>query len=156
MSKEEKVIATNRKAFHDFFIEETYEAGIALQGTEVKSLRSGKANLKDSYARIDRGEVYLYNMHIAPYDQGNIWNHEPRRTRKLLLHKAEIRKLIGKTKEKGYTLVPLKVYFSGSHAKLELALAKGKLLHDKRRAIAEKTAKRELERELKERTYGKK
>lgn len=128
---------------------------MALQGTEVKSLRLGKANLKDSYARVDKNEVYLYNMHIAPYEQGNIWNHEPRRKRKLLLHKAEIRKLIGKTKEKGYTLVPLKVYFSGPRAKLELALAKGKLLHDKRRAIADKTAKRELERALKERTIGK-
>jgi SsrA-binding protein len=99
MAKEEKVVATNRKAFHDFFIEETFETGMALQGTEVKSLRLGKANLKDSYARIDKNEVYLYNMHIAPYEQGNIWNHEPRRKRKLLLHKSEIRKLIGKTKE---------------------------------------------------------
>ena len=147
----EKIVATNRKAYHDYFIEETYEAGIALRGTEVKSLRAGRANLKDSYARLVNDELFLCNMHIAPYEYGNIYNHEPKRTRKLLMHKGEIRRLGGKVKERGYTLIPLRLYFSGNVAKIELGLAKGKHLYDKRRTIAEKTAKREMERALRER-----
>jgi SsrA-binding protein len=147
-----KVVTENRKARHDYFIEETYEAGLALTGTEVKSLRAGKANLQDSFARVENNEVFLYNMHISPYDQGNRFNHEPKRTRKLLLHKSEIRRLIGKTREKGLTLVPLKVYFNQRGiAKLELALAKGKKLYDKRDDIASKDANREIARALRER-----
>jgi len=143
------VIATNKKAFHDYFIEERYEAGIVLVGTEVKSLRERKANLRDSFAQFKKSEVYLYNMHISPYVHGKYSNHEPYRARKLLLHKREIRKLVGKIKEKGYALVPLRVYFSGSFAKVELGLGKGKRLYDKRREIAKKTAEREIARELK-------
>ncbi|MBO8168424.1 MAG: SsrA-binding protein SmpB [Thermoanaerobacteraceae bacterium] len=147
-----KIITENRKAKHDYHIEEVYEAGIALKGTEVKSLRAGKANLKDSFARVENGEVILYNMHISPYEQGNRFNHDSKRKRKLLLHKSEIRRLIGKTRERGYALVPLKAYFNERGiAKIELALAKGKKLHDKRRDIAERDAKREIERALKER-----
>jgi len=146
-----KVVATNRRARHDYFIEETYEAGLSLLGTEVKSLRAGRASIKDSFARIENREVYLYNMHIPPYEYGNIANHDPIRTRKLLLNKAEIRKLIGKAKERGYTLIPLKVYFKRGYAKVELALAKGKQLYDKRRVLAEKAAEREVERVFKER-----
>jgi len=146
-----KVVTDNRKARHDYFIEETYEAGMALTGTEVKSLRAGRANLQDSFARVENGEVLLYNMHISPYDQGNRFNHDPKRVRKLLMHKAEIRRLIGKTQEKGLTLVPLKVYFnSRGLAKLELALARGKKLHDKREAMAERDAKREMAKALRE------
>lgn len=144
-------MATNRRARHDYFIEETYEAGLSLLGTEVKSLRAGRASIKDSFARIENREVYLYNMHIPPYEYGNIANHDPIRTRKLLLNKAEIRKLIGKVKERGYTLIPLKVYFKRGYAKVELALAKGKQLYDKRRVLAEKAAEREVERVFKER-----
>lgn len=152
MSKDAiKPIASNRKAYHDFFIEETYEAGIELKGTEVKSLRAGKANLKDSYATIRGREAFVVGLHISPYAAGNIHNVDPVRTRRLLLHKRELRTLIGKTQEKGYTLVPTKLYFKGSRAKLELGLAKGKKLHDKRRAMADKEAKREMERGLKER-----
>jgi SsrA-binding protein len=146
-----KVVATNRRARHDYFIEETYEAGLSLLGTEVKSLRAGRASIKDGFARIENREVYLYNMHIPPYEYGNIANHDPTRTRKLLLNKVEIRRLTGKVKERGYTLIPLKVYFKRGYAKVELALAKGKLLYDKRRALAEKAAKREVERVFKER-----
>lgn len=146
-----KPIATNRKAYHDFFIDETLEAGIELKGTEVKSLRAGRANLKDSYATIRDDEAFVVGLHISPYEQGNIQNVDPDRTRRLLLHKSEIRMLIGKTREKGYTLVPTKLYFRGSRAKLELGLARGKKLHDKRRTLAEKEAKREMERGLKER-----
>ena len=146
-----KVVATNRRARHDYFIEETYDAGLSLLGTEVKSLRAGRASIKDSFARIENREVYLYNMHIPPYEYGNIANHDPIRTRKLLLNKAEIRKLIGKAKERGYTLIPLKVYFKRGYAKVELALAKGKQLYDKRRVLAEKAAEREVERVFKER-----
>lgn len=146
-----KVITDNRKARHDYFIEETYEAGLVLTGTEVKSLRMGRANLQDSFARVENGEVLLYDMHISPYEQGNRFNHDPKRVRKLLLNKAEIRRLIGKTQEKGLTLVPLKVYFnSRGLAKVELALAKGKKLYDKRAAIAERDAKREMEKALRE------
>ncbi len=149
-----KIIAENRKARHDYFIHETVEAGIVLTGTEVKSLRAGKANLKDSYASVDKGEAFLFNMHISPYDQGNMFNHEPLRTRKLLLHKMEISKLIGKTKEKGYTLVPLKLYFTRGKAKVELALATGKKLYDKRDSMAERDAKREMDRVMRDRQKG--
>ena len=145
------VVVTNRKARHDYHIEGTYEAGLVLQGTEVKSLRDSKANLVDSYAGLRQGEAFLYNLHISPYSHGNIENHEPKRTRKLLLHKEEIRKLVGKLKEKGYTLVPLRIYFSGNRAKVELGLGKGKKLFDKRKAIAEKTAQRDVERAVRER-----
>ncbi|MBP2645928.1 MAG: smpB [Firmicutes bacterium] len=145
-----KIVAENRKARHDYHIHENYETGIALTGTEVKSLRAGKANLKDSYARIDNGELMLHNMHISPYDPGNRFNHEPMRTRKLLMHRYEINKLIGKTKEKGYTLVPLKLYFTRGKAKLELGLATGKKTYDKRQDIAERDAKREVARAFRE------
>ena len=147
---EEKVFAKNRKAFHDYHIEETFEAGMVLTGTEVKSIRSGKINLKDSYARVENNEVYIHNMHISPYEQGNRFNHEPLRKRKLLLHRREISRLIGLTREKGYTLVPIKVYPKKGFIKLEIALAKGKKLYDKRDALAEKEAKREVERAFKE------
>ncbi len=147
-----KVIATNRKARHDFFIEETYEAGIVLTGTEVKSIRRGKVNLKDSYAQVDNGEVFIYNMHISPYEQGNIYNVDPVRKRKILLNKREINKLIGYTAQKGMTLVPLKIYFNDRGlVKLEIAVARGKKLYDKREAIAKKDAQRRIEKELKER-----
>ncbi|MDD4753437.1 MAG: SsrA-binding protein SmpB [Desulfitobacteriaceae bacterium] len=145
-----KIVTDNRKARHEFFIVETYEAGMALQGTEVKSLRAGKANLQDAFARVENGEIYLYNMHISPYEQGNRFNHDPKRTRKLLMHKYEINKLFGKVREKGLTLVPLKVYFSRGRAKVELALAQGKKLYDKRDAQAEKDAKREMAKQFKE------
>ena len=147
-----KIVAENRKARHDYAIHETYETGIALVGTEVKALRAGKANLKDSYAAVTKSaEVYLYNMHISPYEQGNQFNHEPLRDRKLLLHKAEIKKLIGKTREKGFTLVPVKLYFAHGKVKVELALATGKKLYDKRRDMADRAAKRDLDRVMKER-----
>lgn len=151
MEKGIKIVAENRKARHDYHIHETYEAGIALTGTEVKSLRAGKANLKDSYARIDNGELMLHNMHISPYEQGNRFNHEPLRTRRLLMHRYEINKLIGKTQEKGYTLVPLKLYFTRGKAKVELALATGKKTYDKRQDIAARDAKREIDRAFRER-----
>ena len=144
-----KIITDNRKARHDYFIQETYETGIALTGTEVKSLRQGKVNLKDSFARIDNGEVFLHNMHISTYEQGNQFNHEPLRSRKLLLHKNEIMKLIGLTKEKGHTLVPLNLYFKAGIVKATLAVATGKKLYDKRQALAEKESKREIERNFK-------
>ncbi len=146
-----KVIAQNRKATHDYFIEETYEAGMVLQGTEIKSIRAGRVNLKDSFARVENGEVYLYGLHISPYEQGNRFNHDPERTRKLLLHKEEIRKLIGATKEKGYALIPLKIYIRNGFAKVELALAKGKKLYDKRQTMAKRDAQREIERAFRER-----
>ncbi len=145
-----KVLASNKKALHDYFIEETYEAGIVLTGTEIKSLRLGRANLKDSFARISGGEVFLHNMHISPFEQGNRFNHEPTRARKLLLHREEISKLIGLTKERGYALVPLKIYLKGGFAKVELALAKGKKLYDKRETIARRDADREIARALRE------
>jgi len=145
-----KLIAQNKKAFHDFFIEETFECGIELVGTEVKSLREGRVNLKDSYASISNGEVYIKNMHISPYEKGNIFNKDPLRERKLLLHKYEILKLVGKIKEKGYSLIPTKVYLKNSLMKVELALAKGKKLYDKREDIARKDAKRDMERKLKD------
>ncbi len=149
---ERKIITENRKARHDYHVVETYEAGIALTGTEVKSLRVGKANLRDSFARIENGEVILYDMHISPYEQGNRYNHDPKRERKLLLHKSEIRRLIGKTKETGMALIPLKAYFNEwGLAKIELALAKGKKLYDKRQDIARRDANREIQRALRER-----
>ena len=149
-----KMIANNKKAYHDYFILDTYEAGIALAGTEVKSLRMGKCSIKESFIRIEDGEVFIYGMHISPYEKGNIFNKDPLRVRKLLLHKSEINKLIGKTKEKGMAIVPLKVYFSKSLVKVEIGLAKGKKLYDKRDDIAKKDQKREAEREFKIRNFG--
>lgn len=146
-----KVVARNKKARHDYTIEETYEAGIVLTGTEIKSVRAGKANLQDSYARIKDGEVFLLNLHISPFEQGNRFNHDPTRTRKLLLHKDEIRKLIGKTKLKGYSLIPLDLHLRNGFCKVELALAKGKKLYDKRQDMAKRDAQREMERAFKER-----
>ena len=146
---EEKNITVNRKASHEYFILQTIEAGIALMGTEVKSLRQGKANLVDGYAKIENGEVWLVNVNISEYTQGNINNHDPRRDRKLLLNRSEIRKLIGKTKEKGLTLIPLRLYFKNGKVKVELALAKGKKVYDKRHTIAKKDFQREQERRIK-------
>jgi len=149
--KGEKVVATNRKAFHDYHIEERLEAGIMLRGTEVKSLRDGLVNLRDSYASVNHGEVFLHNCHINPYSHGNIMNHEPLRTRKLLLHQKEITQLIGKTQQKGLTLIPLRIYFGPrGHAKVELALAKGKKQYDRRETIKEREAGREVERAMKD------
>jgi SsrA-binding protein len=148
----EKVVASNRKAFHDYFIEERYEAGIMLQGTEVKSLREGRVNLQDSYASVRGTEVFLHQCHISPYSHGNIMNHDPTRVRKLLLHKQEIHKLLGKTQQKGLTLIPLRIYFSKrGHAKVELGLAKGKKLYDRRESIKSREAGREVQRAIKER-----
>ena len=144
-----KLIANNKKAYHDYFIEEKYEAGISLHGTEVKSLRMGKCSIKESFIRIENGEVLIYGMHISPYEKGNIFNKDPLRVKKLLLHKKEINKMLGKIAEKGYTLVPLRVYFKGSLAKVEIGLAKGKKLYDKRDDIAKKDQKREAQREFK-------
>lgn len=144
-----KLIANNKKAFHDYFIEDTYEAGISLAGTEVKSLRMGKCSIKESFIRIENGEVMIYGMHISPYEKGNIFNKDPLRVRKLLMHKYEINKLTGKMKEKGMTLVPLKVYFKGSLVKVEVGLARGKKLYDKRQDIAKKDMRREAEKDFK-------
>ena len=145
----QKLIANNKKAYHDFFILDTYEAGIALHGTEVKSLRMGKCSIKESFIRIERGEVYVYGMHISPYEKGNIFNKDPLRVRKLLLHKREILKLSGEITQKGYTLVPLSVYLKGSLVKVEVGLAKGKKLYDKRETLAKKDQRREVEKEFK-------
>ena len=147
--KDTKLIANNKKAYHDYFIEDTYEAGIELVGTEVKSLRMGKCSVKESFIRIDKGEVFIYGMHISPYEKGNIFNKDPLRTRRLLLHKTEIRKLLAKAAQKGYTIVPLKVYFKNSLVKVEIGLARGKKLYDKREAIAKKDMAREAERDFK-------
>lgn len=144
-----KIVAQNRKARHEYHILETWEAGLVLEGTEVKSLRDGKANLKDSYARVVNGEVYLYNLHISPYDRGNRYNHEPMRDRKLLLHKREIRKMKGRVEEKGHALIALKIYFKDGKAKLELGLGKGKKLYDKRADIAKRDSDRDIERSMK-------
>ena len=151
MSKEKdsRLIANNKKAYHDYFIEEKYEAGVSLHGTEVKSLRMGKCSIKESFIRIENGEVYVYGMHISPYEKGNIFNKDPLRPKKLLMHRAEIRKLQGKIAEKGYTLVPLQVYFKNSLVKVEIGLAKGKKLYDKRQDIAKKDQRREAERDFK-------
>ncbi len=143
-----KIISTNRKAYHDYFIEETYEAGISLLGTEVKSLREGRVNLKDSYAIIKDNEVFLLNCHISPYSHGNIQNHDPIRTRKLLLHRKEISKLWGKLSQRGFTLVPLNIYFKKGKAKVEIGLCKGKRQYEKRETIKEKEARREIQRHL--------
>lgn len=144
-----KLIANNKKAYHDYFIEEKYEAGLVLHGTEVKSLRQGKCSIKESFIRIENGEMFIYGMHISPYEKGNIFNKDPLRPKKLLLHKREIMKLLGKIKEKGYTLVPLQVYFTSGRAKIEIGLAKGKKLYDKREDIAKKDQRRESERDFK-------
>lgn len=150
MGKEElKLVANNKKAYHDYFIEDKYEAGIALHGTEVKSLRMGKCSIKESFIRIENGEMFAYGMHISPYEKGNIFNKDPLRVKKLLLHKYEINKLAGKLAEQGYTLVPLQVYFSKGRAKMEIGLAKGKKLYDKRQDIAKKDQRRENERDFK-------
>jgi SsrA-binding protein len=150
---EKKIVCQNRKARHEYFIEESFEAGMVLYGPEVKSLRDGRANLTDSYAKVKRGEVYLYNMHISPYPFAHHVNLDPVRTRKLLLNRKEIKRLVGKSEEKGYTLVPLKVFFSGGWAKVELGMAKGKKKADKRQAIKEKDMKRDMERERKRSRY---
>ena len=150
MSKEsKKLIANNKKAYHEYFLEEQYEAGIALHGTEVKSLRMGKCSIKEAFVRIENDEVIIYQMHISPYEKGNIFNRDPLRPKKLLMHKAEINKLKAKIAEKGYTLVPVEVYFKGSLVKVEIALAKGKKLYDKRADIAKKDMRREAERDFK-------
>ena len=150
MSKEGmKLIANNKKAYHDYFIEETYEAGIALAGTEVKSLRMGQCSIKEAYVGVEAGEMYIYHMHINPYEKGNIFNKDPLRPKKLLVHKKEIGKLAGKIAQQGYTLVPLQVYFKGSLVKVEFGLAKGKKLYDKRQDIAKKDQRREAERDFK-------
>lgn len=150
MSKDsKKLIANNKKAYHEYFLEEKFEAGIELHGTEVKSLRCGKCSIKESFVRIENEEVIIYQMHIPPYEKGNIFNRDPLRPKKLLMHKEEIRRLMGKIAEKGYTLVPVEVYFKGGRVKVEIALAKGKKLYDKRADIAKKDMRREAEREFK-------
>ncbi len=147
----QKLIANNKKAYHDYFIDETYEAGVVLHGTEVKSMRMGKCSIKESFIRIENGEVFVYGMHVSPYEKGNIFNKDPLRVKKLLMHKAEINRLAGKAAEKGYTLVPLQVYFKEGKVKVEIGLARGKKLYDKREDIAKKDARREIEREFKAR-----
>mgnify|MGYP001032076474 FL=1 len=154
MAKEkepQKLIANNKKAYHEYFIDETYEAGIALHGTEVKSMRMGKCSIKESFIRIEDGEVFVYGMHVSPYEKGNIFNKDPLRVKKLLMHKYEINKLAGKVAEKGYTLVPLQVYFKNGRVKTQIGLARGKKLYDKRESIAKKDQRREMEREFKAR-----
>ncbi|OES46201.1 SsrA-binding protein SmpB [Domibacillus iocasae] len=151
---EGKVLAQNKKARHDYFIEETYEAGLVLLGTEIKAIRAGRVNLKDSFARIRNGELFVHNMHISPYEQGNIHNHEPLRTRKLLLHRKQINALIGETKEAGYSIVPLKLYLKDGYAKLLIGLAKGKKKYDKRDDLKQKEAKRDIERAFRDRQKG--
>ena len=147
--KQSRIIAQNKKAYHDFFVEETYEAGIELSGTEVKSLRRGNANLKDSFCRIEDGEIFAYGIHISPYEQGNIFNKDPLRVKKLLMHRREINKLFGLISQKGYTLVPLSLYFSGSRVKVQLALCTGKKLYDKRESDAKRSAARDIYRAMK-------
>lgn len=150
-SSEGRTLAQNRKARHDYFIEETYEAGIVLRGTEIKSVRKGSVNIKDAHARIKNGEMFLLNMHISPYERGNRYNHDPVRTRKLLMHRKQIDKLYGSTKEKGYSLIPLKVYIKNGYAKVLIGLAKGKKKYDKRETLKRRTAQREMERAMRER-----
>ena len=147
--KQSRIIAQNKKAYHDFFVEETYEAGIELSGTEVNSLRRGNANLKDSFCRIEDGEIFAYGIHISPYEQGNIFNKDPLRVKKLLMHRREINKLFGLVSQKGYTLVPLSLYFSGSRVKVQLALCTGKKLYDKRESDAKRSAARDIDRAMK-------
>lgn len=156
MAKEKgsRLIANNKKAYHDYFIEENLEAGIALHGTEVKSLRMGKCSIKESFIRIENEEVYIYGMHISPYEKGNIFNKDPLRVRKLLLHRSEISKMAGQIKQKGYTLIPLKVYFRGSLVKVEIGLCRGKKLYDKRQDIAKRDQLREAQRDFKVRNFG--
>ena len=151
MAKKEsqKLVANNKKAYHDYFIDETYEAGIVLHGTEVKSMRMGKCSVKESFIRIENGEMFVYGMHVSPYEKGNIFNKDPLRVKKLLLHKYEINKMAGKVAERGYTLVPLQVYFKEGKVKVEIGLARGKKLYDKRADIAKKDIKREAEKEFK-------
>ena len=144
-----KLVANNKKAYHDYFIDDTYEAGIVLAGTEVKSVRAGKCSIKESFIKIDKGEVYVYGMHISPYEKGNIFNKDPLRPRRLLMHKREILRLFAKVKQDGYALVPLSVYFRGPRVKLEIGLAKGKKLYDKRASAAAKDARREMDRAMK-------
>ncbi len=153
MKTDKRVVAQNKKAYHDYFIEETYEAGIELFGTEVKSIRQGKLNLKDSWCSVVEGEIFINGMHVSPYEQGNIFNRDPMRVRKLLMHKREIIKLFSLTKQDGYSLIPLSVYFLGSKVKVEIGLCKGKKLHDKRATDAERSAKRDIERAMKERQH---
>ena len=148
-----KIIAQNKKAYHDYFVDEKYEAGIALFGTEVKSIRVGGVNLKDSYYSFEKGEMFVIGMHVSPYEQGNIFNREPLRERKLLMHRREIMKLQGLVQQKGYTLVPLSLYFSGSHVKVEVGLCRGKKLYDKRDADAQRQANRDIDRHMKDRSY---
>ncbi len=155
MSKEAmKLVANNKKAYHDYFVDEKIEAGLVLHGTEVKSLRMGKCSIKESFIRIENGEMFVYGMHISPYEKGNIFNKDPLRVKKLLLHKSEINKLTGKIKEKGFTIVPLQVYFKDGKAKMEIGLCRGKKLYDKRQDIAKKDMKREAEKEFKIRNFG--
>ncbi len=155
MAKESmKLVANNKKAYHDYFVDEKYEAGLVLHGTEVKSLRLGKCSIKEAFIRIENGEVWVYGMHISPYEMGNIFNKDPLRPKKLLMHKAEINKLLGKIKEKGITLVPLQVYFKDGRAKIEVGLCRGKKLYDKRQDIAKKDQRREAEKEFKIRNLG--
>ena len=149
-----KLVANNKKAYHDYFVEEKVEAGLVLHGTEVKSLRMGKCSIKESFIRIENGEVFVYGMHISPYEKGNIFNKDPLRIKKLLLHKSEINKMTGKIKEKGFTIVPLQVYFKEGKAKMEIGLCRGKKLYDKRQDIAKKDQKREAEKEFKIRNFG--
>ena len=150
MAKEaQKLVANNKKVWHDYYVEEQYEAGLVLHGTEVKSLRMGKCSIKEAFVQIDKGEIFVYGMHISPYEKGNIFNKEPLRTRKLLMHRAQIRKLAGQCREKGYTIMPLQVYFKDGRAKLEIGLCRGKKLYDKRQDIARRDQRRETEREFK-------
>ena len=148
-NESQKLVANNKKAYHDYFIDEKYEAGMVLHGTEVKSLRMGKCSIKEAYIRIENGEVWVYGCHISPYEKGNIFNKDPLRPKKLLLHRSQIDKLFGQIKEKGYTIMPLQVYFSEGRAKMEIGLARGKKNYDKRDAIAEKQSKRDIDRALK-------
>ena len=154
MKESIKLVANNKKAYHDYFVDEKYETGLVLHGTEVKSLRMGQCSIKEAFVRIENEEVWIYGMHISPYEKGNIFNKDPLRPKKLLMHKSEIRKLLGKVKEKGYTLMPLQVYFSDSKAKVEIGLCRGKKLYDKRHDIAEKDAKRQIEQRRKEERYS--
>lgn len=156
MAKEKGIrpVAVNRKARHEYHIKDVYEAGLVLVGTEVKSLRAGKANIKDAYAVVRDGEVWVYNMHISPYDKGNQFNHDPLRPKKLLLHRSQINRLLGIQKQSGFTLIPLKIYFKNGRAKMELAVAVGKKLYDKRQDIAERDAKRSMERAMKEKNQA--
>lgn len=151
--EQQKIVAQNKKAWHDYFVDEKYEAGIALFGTEIKSVRRGAVNLKDSYCTFEGGELFAVGMHISPYEQGNRYNHEPLRDKKLLMHKREIMKLMGLVQQKGFTLIPLSLYFSGSYVKVELGLCRGKKLYDKRDSDAERQANRDIDRHMKDRRY---